>query len=133
MYRCSEVAERASLLIDGELGFLPRLNIRLHLALCRGCRAFIEQMIPHHQMAVMMTSHMGQGVEQPELKALMETMATSQTAEINQMREWYASWYGAQVPAWGPGRWGNPPTPDNRPGPGPRQGPGAGQGPRWGN
>lgn len=44
MYRCSEVAERASLLIDGELGFLPRLNIRLHLAVCRGCRAFIEQM-----------------------------------------------------------------------------------------
>lgn len=44
MYRCSEVAERASLLIDRELGFLPRLNIRLHLAVCRGCRAFIEQM-----------------------------------------------------------------------------------------
>ncbi|MDH4411936.1 MAG: zf-HC2 domain-containing protein [Rhizobium sp.] len=44
MFRCSEVAERASLLTDGELGFWPALNMKLHLAMCRGCRAFIEQM-----------------------------------------------------------------------------------------
>lgn len=44
MFRCSEVAERAGLLIDGELGFWPRTNIKLHLAMCRGCRAFIAQM-----------------------------------------------------------------------------------------
>ncbi|WP_054158037.1 zf-HC2 domain-containing protein [Rhizobium sp. AAP43] len=44
MFRCSEVAERASLLIDGDLGFWARLNIKLHLAMCRGCRAFVDQM-----------------------------------------------------------------------------------------
>jgi predicted anti-sigma-YlaC factor YlaD len=44
MFRCSEVAQRASLLIDNELGLWPRLNIKLHLAMCRGCRAFVEQM-----------------------------------------------------------------------------------------
>ena len=33
MFRCSEVAERASLLIDGDLGFWPRLNTRV------GCSA----------------------------------------------------------------------------------------------
>ncbi|WP_180899079.1 anti-sigma factor family protein [Martelella soudanensis] len=44
MLRCSEVAQRASLLIDGELGPLQRLNIKLHLAMCRGCRAFVAQM-----------------------------------------------------------------------------------------
>ncbi|MCC8934033.1 zf-HC2 domain-containing protein [Rhizobium sp. 'Codium 1'] len=44
MFRCSEVADRASRLIDGELGFWPLLNMRLHLAMCRGCRAFIQQM-----------------------------------------------------------------------------------------
>jgi hypothetical protein len=44
MFRCSEVAERASLLIDGDLGFWSRLNIKLHLVVCRGCRAFVEQM-----------------------------------------------------------------------------------------
>lgn len=44
MFRCSEVAERASLLIDGELGPWQRFNMKLHLAMCRGCRVFIEQM-----------------------------------------------------------------------------------------
>lgn len=44
MFRCSEVADRASRLIDGELSPWQRLNIRMHLAICRGCRAFIEQM-----------------------------------------------------------------------------------------
>jgi predicted anti-sigma-YlaC factor YlaD len=53
MFRCSEVVERASLLIDGELGFWPRLNIRLHLAICRGCRAFVEQMRITHELTAM--------------------------------------------------------------------------------
>nr|WP_272213048.1 zf-HC2 domain-containing protein [Marinicella sp. W31]MDC2878988.1 zf-HC2 domain-containing protein [Marinicella sp. W31] len=44
MLRCNEVAERASLLIDGELGPWQRLNIKLHLAMCRGCRVFVAQM-----------------------------------------------------------------------------------------
>ena len=50
MFRCSEVAARASLLIDGDLGFWPRLNIKLHLAMCRGCRAFVEQMRITHEL-----------------------------------------------------------------------------------
>jgi predicted anti-sigma-YlaC factor YlaD len=53
MFRCSEVVERASLLIDGDLGFWPRLNIRLHLAICRGCRAFVEQMRTTHDLTAM--------------------------------------------------------------------------------
>lgn len=44
MFRCDEVANRASLMVDGELGFWPRLEIRLHLAMCWGCRAFVDQM-----------------------------------------------------------------------------------------
>lgn len=43
MFRCSEVAERASLLVDGDLGPWQRFNMKLHLAMCRGCRAFIAQ------------------------------------------------------------------------------------------
>ncbi|MDH4439003.1 MAG: zf-HC2 domain-containing protein [Rhizobium sp.] len=50
MFRCSEVAERASLLMDGELGFWPRLNINLHLAMCPGCRAFVEQIRITHDL-----------------------------------------------------------------------------------
>jgi predicted anti-sigma-YlaC factor YlaD len=44
MFRCSEVAERASRMIDGELESWQRANMKLHLALCRGCRAFMAQM-----------------------------------------------------------------------------------------
>lgn len=44
MLSCKQVAERASALIDGELGLMDRLQLRLHLAMCRGCRAFIGQM-----------------------------------------------------------------------------------------
>lgn len=44
MLSCKEVAERASALIDGELGLFDRLQMRLHLAMCKGCDAFIDQM-----------------------------------------------------------------------------------------
>lgn len=42
MLSCKEVAERASALIDGELGLFDRLQMRL--AMCKGCGAFIDQM-----------------------------------------------------------------------------------------
>jgi uncharacterized protein (DUF305 family) len=61
-------------------------------------KAFIEEMIPHHQMAVMMTTMAEHGVNKPELKALVIAMRTSQSAEIDQMRRWYEAWYGAPVP-----------------------------------
>lgn len=44
MLHCKDVAQRASALIDGELGLFERLQVRLHLAMCRGCDAFIRQM-----------------------------------------------------------------------------------------
>lgn len=44
MLSCKEVADRASALIDGELSTWDALQIRLHLAMCKGCGRFIEQM-----------------------------------------------------------------------------------------
>lgn len=44
MLSCKEVAERASALIDGELGPWDALQMRMHLAMCRGCNRFIGQM-----------------------------------------------------------------------------------------
>lgn len=44
MMSCKDVADRASTLMDGELSRWERLQIRLHLAMCKGCAAFIEQM-----------------------------------------------------------------------------------------
>jgi uncharacterized protein (DUF305 family) len=62
-------------------------------------KAFIEDMIPHHQMAVMMSTMAQRGVSQPELLTLLASIRTSQAAEIEQMRAWYQGWYGAPVPS----------------------------------
>lgn len=43
MLNCKEVAARAGALVDGELSLWDALQMRLHLAFCRGCRHFIDQ------------------------------------------------------------------------------------------
>jgi len=57
-------------------------------------KEFIEQMIPHHQMAVMMAQMLLSSTNRSEMKQLAENIISSQTREINQMREWYNVWYG---------------------------------------
>ncbi len=54
--------------------------------------AFVEHMIPHHQMAVMMASMLKNGTDRPELKKLADDIITAQTNEIDQMREWLNDW-----------------------------------------
>lgn len=44
MLSCKDVSQRASALIDHELPFWELLQMRLHLAMCRGCQAFVRQM-----------------------------------------------------------------------------------------
>ncbi len=56
-------------------------------------KVFIEQMIPHHQMAVMMASMLKNGTERPEMTTLADDIVTAQTKEIEQMRQWYDAWY----------------------------------------
>lgn len=55
-------------------------------------KKFIEEMIPHHQMAVMMASMLKQGTTRPEMKQLADDIITAQTNEINQMRNWHHDW-----------------------------------------
>ena len=55
-------------------------------------RAFVEEMIPHHQMAVMMASMLRGGTQRPEMKKLAEDIITAQNSEIDQMRGWLKSW-----------------------------------------
>lgn len=43
MLSCKEVATRASALIDGELSTWEALQMRLHLAMCKGCERFVGQ------------------------------------------------------------------------------------------
>lgn len=56
-------------------------------------KEFIEQMIPHHQMAVMMARMLLSRSGRPEMDTLAEAIIQTQTAEIEQMADWYETWY----------------------------------------
>ena len=56
-------------------------------------KAFIEQMIPHHQLAIMMANMLQSGTNRPEMQQLAKNIITSQSNEIQQMQAWYAEWY----------------------------------------
>ena len=58
-------------------------------------RAFIEQMIPHHRMGVMMASHAQWTSRHPELRQLEAAMVRVQSQEIEQMAQWYRQWFRA--------------------------------------
>jgi uncharacterized protein (DUF305 family) len=53
---------------------------------------FVEDMIPHHQMAVMMASMLKGGSSRPEMRKLADDIIAAQTSEINEMRKWITRW-----------------------------------------
>jgi uncharacterized protein (DUF305 family) len=55
-------------------------------------KIFIEDMIPHHQMAVMMANMLKGGTQRSEMKNLADDIIIAQTDEIEQMRQWYLEW-----------------------------------------
>lgn len=54
---------------------------------------FIDQMIVHHQGAIMSSEHMIADSERPELRQLAENIQRSQSEQIEQMRAWREQWY----------------------------------------
>lgn len=56
-------------------------------------KEFIEQMIPHHQMAIMMARMLESGTNRPEMLQLAKNIISSQSEEIQQMQAWYIKWY----------------------------------------
>ncbi len=54
---------------------------------------FIDQMIMHHQGAIMSSEHMISDSERPELRQLAEDIQQSQSEQIEQMQEWREEWY----------------------------------------
>jgi uncharacterized protein (DUF305 family) len=56
-------------------------------------KEFIEQMIPHHQMGVMMATMEFNHTERPEMRKLAEAMIRVQSDEIKTMQQWYRNWY----------------------------------------
>lgn len=55
-------------------------------------KEFIQEMIPHHQMAVMMATMLKNGTQRPEMKELADNIIAAQTNEIDQMRQWLLKW-----------------------------------------
>jgi uncharacterized protein (DUF305 family) len=61
--------------------------------------AFVDAMIPHHRMAVIMATMATMRAEHPELRALAQTMVDDQQREVEQMQAWRAVWSGEATPA----------------------------------
>lgn len=59
---------------------------------------FIEEMIPHHEDAIAMGEIALEQAEHPELQELARTIVRDQSAEVEQMAEWYEEWFGTRVP-----------------------------------
>lgn len=57
-------------------------------------KAFIEEMIVHHRMAIMMSRMARAAASRPEIRDLADSIIVSQAAEIEKMQDWYREWYG---------------------------------------
>lgn len=69
---------------------------------------FIDQMIPHHQMAIVSSEHMISDSERSELRELARNIQKSQAEQIDLMRGWREDWYGSPGPAYpDPDTWDN--------------------------
>src|SRR3989338_9279237 len=56
-------------------------------------KAFLEAMIPHHQLALMMVQMLESGTNRPEMIQLAKNITVSQSKEIKDMQGWYKQWY----------------------------------------
>ena len=57
-------------------------------------KAFLSQMIIHHEGAVVMAEAALRDAKHSELKSMAEDIISAQTREIEQMRNWRKTWYG---------------------------------------
>ena len=55
-------------------------------------KAFIEEMIPHHQGAIDMAELVEENAKHQEIKDLAKEIIEAQANEIKLMREWQATW-----------------------------------------
>lgn len=60
-------------------------------------KAFISEMIVHHEGAVDMAELALTNANHAEIKTLAKAIITAQTSEIAQMKAWLTTWYGAEA------------------------------------
>ncbi|WDR02851.1 zf-HC2 domain-containing protein [Devosia algicola] len=44
MLTCREIGERASDYLDNDMNWRNRVSVRLHLMMCKHCRAYVDQL-----------------------------------------------------------------------------------------
>lgn len=59
-------------------------------------KAFLSQMIMHHEGAVIMANAALINAKHTEIKELAKNIIAAQTSEITQMKGWLTSWYPAR-------------------------------------
>lgn len=56
-------------------------------------QAFIDEMIPHHQSAIVMAGVARTETEDPQIREISNDIITAQKREIEQMKHWRQQWY----------------------------------------
>ncbi len=59
-------------------------------------KAFIDEMIVHHQGAIEMANMAKLKSQRVEIQQLAGDIITAQSSEINMMHGWYEQWFGTQ-------------------------------------
>lgn len=59
-------------------------------------KAFITEMIMHHEGAVAMAQAALTNAKHAEIKTMANAIISAQTSEINQMKAWLKAWYGEE-------------------------------------
>lgn len=59
-------------------------------------KAFLDEMIVHHEGAIDMAEVLLSGTTRPELVNLANTIISTQSSEIDMMKQWRMDWFGSQ-------------------------------------
>jgi uncharacterized protein (DUF305 family) len=57
---------------------------------------FLAQMIPHHEEAIASARLLRDGTERTEMRRFAESIITTQSAEVDQMKRWLGTWYAGR-------------------------------------